>query len=408
MQDDPIWGIDLSGSPWPSGRLLAGPGGANVGAPAEIVGTNLREAAGPLLLVGETQDPCRPFGHDWAELQGRLRELGNPIRAQMPERSLVGVAYPRSISPILRQYLPILLGSEPARSRSGLPANSKLVGLEAPVALTLEAIARNQISVPGTYAVGCGAGSAKEWTAVTVDRFPSSVPAVPRPILRIKLGQTAASPGAIGLELETTRLVAGDDPTASDPGGAVVRLDRLAIAIGAARFARWRAIEFSNPSSNDRRIQAALLPGMPVLSDETIHPLGLIGTNDEGAWFWRRLFEPGTPIPSGRAVLRSNTKPPYVFYLAETVSPEYGSHRWLAQPEWSRAGLRWHSTHFHSDTNAPLSLPRWSLELRDFNDTRRDASSLREEPPPRWSLPTWITRIENDSDTPVNIPPMGN
>jgi hypothetical protein len=410
MHDDLTWGIDLSESPWRCARLLPGSGAASLGEEArEIPGRDLLRESGAFLLPAASGDPYLPVLDDWADLREWLRQERDSIRAHLPERTRVGVAYPRSMPPILRQYLPIALGCDPASNRGGLPPDSPLAGLEAPVALTLEAIAQQAIPASGRYAVGCGRGPAREWTAVAIEKAQPTNPAIRGPILRLRVGRTSDSPGSIGLEAGAARLVAGTDFTGPDPSTPVVRMAPSAIAMGAARFARWLALELSRrPSALDRRLQAALLPGTPILSTETIHPLGLIGDDGRGAWFWRRLFEPGTAIPSPRASLRSVTGPPCNFYLAECLSPAYRPKRWLAREEWTLAQLRWHSTHFHADKNSPPPPLRWSLELRDFNDTLRDASALREEVPPRWGLPTWISRLEDDADNPTApLPSMG-
>jgi hypothetical protein len=399
MRDDLTWGIDLSGSPWPCINLITETGATGLREePGEVPGPALLSEAGPFLLLPGSDDPSRAVS-DWADLRKALRQVHKSVSALLVERTLIGVAYPRSMPPILRRHLPIVLGCDPATDGDGLPARSPLVGLDAPAALILEAVARGAIPATGAYAVGTGRGPHREWTAVSIEKAQPSNPALRSPILRLGMGRTSGSPDSIGLDVGTTRLVAGPDRAGLDRLAPVVELPSTAIASGAARFARWRSLEFAQqrPSTLDRRLQASLLPGTPIVRTETVHPLGLIGDNGRGDWFWRRLFEPGTPLPTGRSTLQSITKPPCHFYLAECLAADDRASRWLAQEEWPGAQLRWHSTYFHSDMNAPPATSTsllWSLELRDFKDTRRDPTTLREEPPPRWGLPTWITRVE--------------
>jgi hypothetical protein len=405
MNDDLTWGIDLSGSPWPCIRLQSGLNEATIrDETREIPGPDLLVETGSLLVPSAKGDPGGPVLDHWKDLCIKLNKTRESIKTPLPDRPLIGVAYPRSMPPILRQFLPIVLGCEAATSGLGLPGSSPLVGIDAPVALILEALALREISDSGVYAVASGQDPSREWTAVTIENTPPSNPMLRGPILLIKLGRTAGSAEALGLGPETIRIEAvtsTGDRTQVGPG---VRLPSTAIATGAARFARWRSLEFSrNPSPYDHKLKAMLLPGTPVVQNEILHPLGLIGHNGRESWFWRRLFDAGSTIPSDRVWLRANTRPPCDFFLAECLAPDFQSHGWLDQGDWGKASLRWHSIYTHSRSDAPPPPLRWSLELRDFNDDRRDSNTLREEVPTRWGLPKWISRIEsvdNDSTEP--------
>lgn len=398
MRDDLTWGIDLSGSPWSSVCLHSAiDGTAQQDEPRVISGPDLLDAAEPYLLPSLEGDPAAPVLDDWSDLRDGLRQVRDAVREMLPESTPIGVAYPRSMPPILRQFLPIVLGQDPASSRGGLPGDSPLVGLDAPLALILEALAQEAIPASGDYLVAAG----REWTIVAIEKAAPTNPALRGPLLWLRIGPTAATPDAIERQAGTVTLIAGDDCPA--PTSSVVRLAPTAIGAGAARFARWRVLEFTRrPSSLDRRLQSAVLPGTPICVHKTIYPLGLIGDNGRGEWFWRRLFEPGTAIPTERAWLRSITRPPCYFFLAECRAPGFRHRRWLTREQWAPAQLRWHSTSFHSHKNAPAPpLLRWSLEMREFNDDRRDASTPREEVPPRWGLPHWIARAEEDIAEPL-------
>lgn len=382
------WGLDLTGSKWPCVRRVIERNPLNLRDEelAPIPGTDLLQGSAPILLPSADGGLDLPISAVLTSLKDWLGRWQNPL-AGVPTTptDLIGVAYPRTMPPMLRFVLPTLFGKGEIGPKGMLPTNSPLFGIDAPTALTLEALALQAVTAPAKLAVATESGSTWEWTKVTIE---IANPELRVPFWRIHLGRVADSPEALGLPPNAPRLVAGDPPLDHD-AGSIVRLSSTAIAEGAARFALWRAECLEQTNKN-----AFLIRGYPVISSEIVHPLGILGHNGEGSWFWRRLFEPGTSIPLNRANLLSKSPGKKTsLEFAECLGPADRETLWIPQNRWAEVDLRWHSYHPHTDVLPPPPLI-WSIQLRDYNDNRADAelSKPRTDPPPRWGLPTWKIR----------------
>ena len=90
--------------------------------------------------------------------------------------------------------------------------------------------------------------------------------------------------------------------------------------------------------------------------------LGLVGTNEDGAWFWKRVVAKGAPLSDKpiRSGLNLGPIESESIILAECGRAEYAAKEWLSQEkDWADADIRWHQV-------LPFGqpLPRWDLQYK--------------------------------------------
>ena len=371
MRPEVACGIDLGASPawWVRRHAAIGSDAVRDEAVVALPIDDLLAGAAPLLVPEAEGDLTFPGHNNWRALEAWARDAGRAARPRISVHDWIGVAYPRSAPPALRQVLPAVLGLDAVPPKGSPPPGSPLLGIEAPAALLLEAVARGRIVAPASLAVGTGPESAREWTAATV-RHDGRV-------LRIHLGRTADDPAALGLP----RFVG----------------EEADVARGAARYALWRDRPWM-PTPPERKGNAALLPGPLAITTEVLHPLGVVARQGADRWVWRRLFAAGAAIPTGRVPLLARSKGDESDGLdfAECLAPDLRDAQWLSRRRWAEAGLRWWSFHAHAWPRG-----RFRLEI----DLRESRLSLGPDaPPPRWGLPVWSVDAADGAPEPPGGP----
>ncbi len=107
-----------------------------------------------------------------------LQAVGAPLRSAIEESHdsstpLVFI-FPYRTPPILRRHLPALVGRQAIPIRGGMPEGRPLIGVEAPVALALETVARRDWELPARLLLVTGEGPTRELSAVSVNSVPGT------------------------------------------------------------------------------------------------------------------------------------------------------------------------------------------------------------------------------------------
>lgn len=346
-------------------------------------------------------------------LLGRGAKLREAI-AEIPDPGTpVAVVYPYATPPVLRRYLPMLFlaGQKVLPDRGGHPIRP-LIGLEAPVALAIEAVARRACSVPEDLLLVTGSGPTRELTAASVSAL-TLLDADPRLWVQVRASFPTETSAQVEEAAERVRALPARDgwrlvaAAAADDLAAALRLPAarslpwpdpaeaaaVAPALGAIRFAGVR--------------RGAGLPMLGELSSpveiEGIcpAPLGVVGTNGRGEWIWHRLAPAGTPLPTPETLVQTTADKPGPRYndpilLAECLHPSHHHDRWLHQDDWEAAGLSFHEHARATNLTRPWGPPlepdhhAWIFKLKPRDDS--------------WGLLSWS--ILYKGPTPTSSPPL--
>jgi hypothetical protein len=288
----------------------------------------------------------------------------------------VAFAFPYQTAPLVRMELHNLfnyqyLAEQPKEQRSAI---------EAPIALLIECVAQSKVdpdsgscvllltgTPPRTELTGARLTrqgntlhiGVTAYAAIDPDNLPASVDRLGGNHAYRYLFHAASPDQAKGVAKALT---------SSSGACEIVDMGRHAIAVGAIRYGGLlRAQQWVGRQVSGVEVER-ILPAA----------VGVLGTNKQEEWFWRRLFDKGMklsmdPIHSG---LSSGVPAPERVFLAECTRPNFDAPRWLAQDDWPTAGLRAHGVIENSE-----KLDDWDLELSMVNN--RQWNRLRY---PRWKI----------------------
>ncbi len=368
----PEYGIDLTGSSWtivtteydrkmvPNDTVVCRETSTVQSRPSGGL-TLWKHAAKVLSLRADSSLELNAFSED--ALKRAFMQNGALPQPFGGERVKPAIAYPTATPPILRVCLPQILGID-----------CECFGVEAPVAVVLEAVGSDTIGRKGgalatltawddCYELACvDLKVAREEVEITVvesfafhpndlDRAWATFrrcqkePQVQRPLI------CPAGPAEL-VARELTRLSTWSGPT-------VLRAE--AVALGAVRFAGLRRL---NPG-----YYLAINPRQVNCYACTAAPLGVLAAAGKPKkWCWRQLFPRATPLsPEVTSSLHSKYSGPTrtnPIVLAECHNPDYFETRWIAQDEWQTADLRWHSTVENSSRDSnPTRTCRWTVHI---------------------------------------------
>ncbi|CAN5914530.1 hypothetical protein BH23PLA1_BH23PLA1_36360 [soil metagenome] len=319
-------------------------------------------------------------------LQALAHQLADPLVARQDPESQLVLVYPYRMPPILHRYLPILFGQEPLKIRAD-HAPGRPVGLEAPVALAIEATVRRACPLPADLLLLTGSGSTRELTraVITIESATDSSP----PRLRVQV--LACFALETPEQIEAARLadqIRGPDASliadayaSSDAADLLSALDldaqqhlsvperapadqTQALTLGAVRYAGLR-------SEVGHQLLDALAESIEV-QHVSSNPLGVVGKNRQGEGIWYRLFPPLMTLPTSWAPVQSDEEGPKdrdKLLLAECLSPAHRHRQWLHQEHWEAAALSFHEWRRATKTSSMNPEPRaglhaWSFQYR--------------------------------------------
>jgi hypothetical protein len=296
----------------------------------------------------------------------------------------VAVAFPYQAPPVVRNSLHNLFD----RGKLGEHRKERRSAVEAPIALAVECVAQSKVKLeaksPSRVLLLTGADPWLELTAARLTLQPDKA-------LRIEITDHAAvdprdfprSLRHFGGAHACNRLFhAGNEPDAlriaeelARPSGRckveVADLGRHAAAIGAVRHGgllekqQWVGREIN---------QIDIVRTAPVA-------VGILGTNRDGEWFWRRVSDKGTALLPAEwsSVLSFDTPASARIGLAECPHPDFAARRWLAADQWAEASLRWHEVIIDEERPNHWELQfRWSPIRHHWNAKSRCC--------PRWRI----------------------
>ena len=229
--------------------------------------------------------------------------------------------------------------------------------IEAPIALALEAVARNEVSLerPTNLLLLTGVHPSLELTAVTLSLAgmtlkasvtayatidPADIPGSLRDFGESPVPSRLFHSG-IAEMAQSVAIKLGRDPSMAS----LVDLGKHATAIGAVRHGGLLEKQFwLGHRVNQLEVVRIAPVALGVVGQIDPVALGIQGAKPEIQWCWRCLLEKGGPLPTSpsRADLIVPTPSPGRIALAECPSREFAARRWLGQEDWLNAGLRWH------------------------------------------------------------------
>lgn len=323
------------------------------------------------------------------------------------EPDYLGFVHPYFADPAVRRSLPLLVAGE-AISRQGESdlasaprqcelRSIKLSAIDAPSAACLDLVARREVCLPAHLLLLTGPPAAAELAAVRLELADSQLqlkfhmvarldPGTLTPILPKRVGsrelrewpdatqagwklreciqwsgaanslQIAYFGAALREAAESIREETGD------PTILLQEVDEWHLAVGAARYAALCGL-------NELPSAAACGSSSSVRSLRVDHvyprPLGIVGTNGRGAWFWRGLFSASQPLGGASFVVHSGPTPDRIL-LAE--SELVALPLWISQSDWARWGLR----HFLTGVPEPsVDVPEGTMKFLIENPSGR-------------------------------------
>ena len=296
----------------------------------------------------------------------------------------MSVAIPYQTSPLVRKCIHKLFNTQILNKNR----KENRTAIEAPIALALECVAQSKIDTqsPSHVLLLTGVDPSIELTAATLKQVNSLLNIETTAFASLDAGGVSGDLRRFGRTRATRLFHAGSPDVAQkvakqlelgpDPDH-VVDLGKHAVAIGAVRHGGLLRGQFwlENKINNLEVVRTA-----PVA-------VGVLGTNEAGDWFWRRILDKGIPVSTSATMagLRVGGPLPERLGLAECPRPDFAGRRWLAQDDWSAAGLRWHEIVTPSETP-----DNWDLQLKIGQNNKNWY---------RLPLPSWEIG-QHDPETP--------
>ena len=285
----------------------------------------------------------------------------------------LSVAFPYQTSPLVRKCIHKLFNPQTLNKNK----RENRTAIEAPIALALECVAQSRIDIQSRTQVLLltGVDPSIEVTAATLQQVDSLLKIDITAFASLDAEGVSGDLRRFGRKRATCLFHAGTPDVAQkvakelqldpDPDH-VVDLGKHAVAIGAVRHGGLLRSQFwlENKINKLEVVRSA-----PVA-------VGVLGTNEAGDWFWRRISDKDIAVSTSatKAGLRIGGPPPERLGLAECPRPDFAGRRWLAQDDWSAAGLRWH------DIVSPSETPdTWDLQLKIGQNRNWH----------KFSLPSW-------------------
>jgi hypothetical protein len=256
----------------------------------------------------------------------------------------LGVAIPYSASPPFRRSLPELLGFDKTKQ-----AKNHYFAVEAVVAAGLSLLAAKQVQLPAEVLFCLEVAPSVELSVVEISAqenllefkvlasgernwlHPPDDPATELAEFQQVFGWHPSS----HLTVWSTTAAAATGQRIADALGVSNEphvLDAMVLADGAARFSAY-GNQFGGHAIQ-RTVQEIRIDRI------CSRPLGVVGHNGQGQWFWRRLFQAGTRLPVQTQIAVNQVINPPVLVLAECGDSVATSPLWLSQTDWPTHRLR--------------------------------------------------------------------